>query len=219
MGIHAQVIHAVVFDLGGVLIDWNPRYLYRKIFSSETEVTWFLQHVCTMEWNSRQDEGRTWAEAVAEQTARFPRFAEQIRAYDERWHEMLGGPLDDSVTLLEELSERGVPLYSLTNWSAEKYHHAAAYPFMDRFRGVLVSGHEGIKKPDPRVFSLLASRYRLHPQQTLFVDDVKENVEAAARAGFLTFHFLGAGPLRERLSAAGLLSPRTPETSSAVHSS
>ena len=212
-------LQAVVFDLGGVLLDWNPRYLFRQIFSSEEEITWFLDHVCTMEWNSRQDEGRTWAAAVAERSALFPEFAEQIRAYDERWHEMLGGVIDDTVALLQELSERGVPLYSLTNWSAEKYHHAAAFPFMDHFRGVLVSGMEGLRKPDPRIFALLASRFQLDPGRTLFIDDVAENIEAAANAGYLTFHFGEAASLRRRLSSLGLVSPATSGISSTAPSS
>lgn len=197
---------AVVFDLGGVLIDWNPRYLYRKLLATEEEVDWFLGHVCTSDWNGRQDEGRTWAAAVAERSAHFPDYADLVSAYDTRWHEMLGGAFEETVSLLETLDDQGVPCFALTNWSAEKYSYAAEFPFMRRFRGVVVSGHEGVRKPDPRIFQILTRRFDLDPGRTVFIDDVAENVEAGERAGFLSVRYTDTEALKNYLTSVGLLS-------------
>lgn len=197
---------AVLFDLGGVLVDWNPRYLYRQIFADPAAMEEFLGTVCTQAWNEEQDLGRPFAEGVRLLTAQHPHRAAEIRAYDERWHEMLKEPIAESVALLGELRERGAALYALTNWSAEKFPIARArFAFLEWFNGIVVSGEERLKKPDPRIFDLAIRRFRLDPAATLFVDDGAHNVAAAARLGFRAHHFTGAAELRRALVAHRLL--------------
>lgn len=196
----------VVFDLGGVLIDWNPRYLYRTLFPDEHEMEAFLAAVCTPAWNERQDEGRTIAEAEAELEARFPDRVELIRAYYGQFDRMLAGPIDDTVALLEELDGRGTPLFALSNWSRETFHHARRrFGFLRRFRGVVISGELHIKKPDPRIFRHLLDTYGLEAGACLFIDDVEENVRAARELGLHGHRFEGAPGLRKALAACGLL--------------
>jgi 2-haloacid dehalogenase len=196
------VLRPVVFDLGGVLIDWNPRHLYRKLLPDDAAIESFLAEVCTPEWNHQQDAGRSWAEAVAELTARFPDRADLISAYHLRWEEMLGGALDDTVEVLEELDAAGVPLYALTNWSHETFPIARRrFPFLTRFRGVVVSGEERAAKPDPRIYRVLLERYQLDPAACLFIDDVARNVEGARAAGMDGILFTSAAALRRELAA------------------
>ena len=199
-------ISAVVFDLGGVLIDWNPRYLFSKLIEDATEREFFLTTVCTPAWNEEQDAGRTFAEGISLLVKQFPRYASLIRAYDERWAEMLGGPIQPTVDLLEELWTADVPLYALSNWSAEKFPLAQArFPFLARFRGLVISGQERVKKPDPAMFAVLMQLYALEPCRTLFVDDNPPNVDVAVRLGFHANLFRGAGELRELLVRHSLL--------------
>ncbi len=195
----------VVFDLGGVLIDWNPRYLYRKLLPSEAEVEWFLSEICTPEWNEAQDAGRPWSEAVAELSARFPARASLIAAYDERWPEMLGGEIAGSVEILRSLRDGGTRLYALTNWSAEKFE--LTYPrfeWLSWFEGIVVSGREGLLKPDPRIFRLLIDRYGLDPAHTVYIDDVERNVAVAAELGMIAVHFVDSHQLSADLTRLGL---------------
>jgi FMN phosphatase YigB (HAD superfamily) len=152
----AKPISTVVFDVGNVLLDWNPRRLYRKIFGDADAMERFLAEVCTSEWNLELDRGLPFAEAVAERIARFPEHAAEIRAYDERWAEMSDGAIDGSVALLERLAERGAPLYALTNFSAEKFEEAyERFAFFERFEGIVVSGRVKLAKPDPEIYRLL----------------------------------------------------------------
>jgi 2-haloacid dehalogenase len=200
------MIEAVVFDLGGVLIDWDPRYLYRSLFDDERSMEAFLSTVTTPEWNERQDLGRTFADGVAELVEAFPQHADLIAAYHTRWEEMLAGEVDGATELLAELFEAAVPLYALTNWSAETFPIARRqFPWLDRFRGVIVSGEEGIGKPDPRIFRLTLSRFGLRAERTLFVDDREVNLTAAERCAFRTVLFTSIDELRDRLVAEGLL--------------
>lgn len=200
----------VVFDLGGVLVDWDPRYLYRSLFAGDDEgMERFLAEVCTPEWNAEQDSGRTWADAVAQLTIRHPEHHELIEAYHLRWPEMIGGEIPGTADVVEDLQDAGVRLLALTNWSAETFDVALErFPVLGRFEGIVVSGQERIAKPDPRIFTLLCERYALDPRRTLFVDDVEANVEAAARIGLLTHSFTAAGALRRDLEARGLLPAR-----------
>ena len=198
-------VRTVVFDLGGVLIDWDPRYLYRKIFDDEDRVEWFLSTVCTPDWNEQQDAGRPFAEGIAERTEAYPDYQDEIEAYFARWTEMLGGPIDGTVDLLETLDAQEIPLYALTNWSAETFRHTAAYDFMDRFRGIIVSGREGVKKPDPQIFRLLVARFGLTPAETLFIDDSPRNVAGARAAGLQAVGFDSPDQLRADLAERGLL--------------
>lgn len=197
---------AVVFDLGGVLIDWNPRYLYRTLFDDETAMEAFLADVVSAEWNSQQDAGRTWAEAVAELTAVHPEHAELIAAYWHRWHETLGDAIAPTVEILDELRRDGVRLLALSNWSSEMFPVARPrYPFLDWFEGIVVSGDVKLAKPDPRIFQLLLDEHGLDPATTVFIDDSEANVKAAARIGMTAIQFEDAAELREELVGLGLL--------------
>jgi 2-haloacid dehalogenase len=149
-------IQAVVFDLGGVLLDWNPRHLYRRLFGYDTAgMERFLAEVCNPAWNAKQDAGRSWDEAIAEAAAAHPEDAALIRAYREQWEEMLGEPFADSVAVLGELRRTGVRLYALTNWSQDTFPYGLArYPFLQWFDDIVVSGGEGVIKPDPAIFRL-----------------------------------------------------------------
>jgi 2-haloacid dehalogenase len=201
-----EPVRAVLLDLGGVLVEWDPRHLYRRIFADAAAMEHFLATVCTPEWNEEQDIGRPFAEGVRLLVERFPAFVEEIRAYDRRWPEMLKGPIEDSVAILGELRARAVPVFALTNWSAEKFPIARErFAFLEWFDGILVSGHVGIKKPDPLFFGLAAERFGLLPSQTAFVDDLARNVAAAAQLGFRAHHFEGASGLRRFLVDCRLL--------------
>jgi 2-haloacid dehalogenase len=196
----------VLFDLGGVLIDWNPRHLYRRIFADEAAMEQFLATVCTQTWNEEQDAGRPFHEAVELLVARHPQHAQEIRAYDLRWGEMMRDAIEESVAILGELRVRGVPLFALTNWSAAKFPLARdRFAFLAWFDGILVSGEEKLKKPDPRIFRLAVQRFGLDPSRTLYVDDAEKNIAAAARLGFKTHRFVEAEALRRRLIVCGLL--------------
>jgi 2-haloacid dehalogenase len=202
---------AAVFDLGGVLIDWDPRYLYRKLLADEAAVEEFLATVCTPEWNAEQDRGRPFAEGVAELVERHPVHAAAITAYHERWTEMLGGDIAGTVELLDELRDTGVPLYALTNWSAETFGIARErFGFLEWFDGVLVSGEERMVKPDPAIFQLLLDRFGLDPGAAFYVDDSPANVAAAGELGFDAVRFTGPEQLRRDLEARGLLDRSAP---------
>jgi 2-haloacid dehalogenase len=204
-------VKAAVFDLGGVLIDWDPRYLYRKLLADEGEVEEFLATVCTPEWNAEQDRGRPFAEGVAELVERHPAHAAAIAAFHERWPEMLGGDIPGAVELLAELRATGLPLYALTNWSAETFVVARErFAFLDWFDGLLVSGEERIIKPDPAIFELLLDRFGLDPASTFYVDDSEANVAAAAALGLDAVRFTGPGQLRRDLAARRLLARPAP---------
>ena len=206
-----MAVKAAVFDLGGVLIDWDPRYLYRKLLADEGEVEEFLATVCTPEWNAEQDRGRPFAEGVAELVERHPAHAAAIAAFHERWPEMLGGDIPGAVELLAELRATGLPLYALTNWSAETFVVARErFVFLDWFDGLLVSGEERIVKPDPAIFELLLDRFGLDPGSTFYVDDSEANVAAAAALGLDAVRFTGPGRLRRDLAARRLLARPAP---------
>jgi 2-haloacid dehalogenase len=197
---------AVIFDLGGVLIDWNPRYLYRKLMADEAAMEDFLSRVCSQAWNEQQDAGRPVAEAIAALSADHPECAELIGAYYGRFDEMMRGAHDDTVAILAELHDRGVPLYALSNFSAETFPHARRrFVFLDRFRDILLSGDAGLVKPDPRFYRLLLDRHGLAAEDSVFVDDSPRNVEAAVRLGMTALHFRSAPELRRDLAAVGLL--------------
>ncbi|MFJ2364669.1 HAD family hydrolase [Pseudomonas sp. NPDC087697] len=203
---HPTTIDTVVFDLGNVLIHWNPRNLYRKIFGNDVQaMETFLSEVSPPEWNERQDAGRSWQEGINEAIARHPSQEALIRAYRERWEETLGGALEETVLILDELHAKGVRLLALTNWSAETFPIALErFPFLHTFEGILVSGEEGIIKPAPAIFQLLKSRYRLEGHHAVFIDDHAPNVEGARREGFNALQFTSAAQLRKDLVALGL---------------
>ena len=199
-------IETVVFDLGGVLVDWNPRYLYRKVFDDETQMESFLTEVATLEWHLEQDRGRTTKEATATLASRHPEYEREIGAYYGRWKEMFGGPIEGTVDVLRELHESGLPLYALTNWSAETFPLAREmYGFLSLFEEIVVSGEERMIKPDREIYGVLVERTGLDPATTVFIDDSPPNVAAAKELGFTAVMFRTPHELREDLVTLGLL--------------
>jgi 2-haloacid dehalogenase len=197
---------AVVFDLGGVLLDWNPRYLYRKLFDDPAEMDRFLSEVCTMEWHHAHDLGVPPEQTIPPLVEAHPEYAEHIRAWPQRSEEMVAGPIDESVEILRALKERGVPVYALTNMETWTYpDRLDRYPFLRWFDGTVVSGFEGVAKPDRKVFELLLDRFGLTPETTLFIDDSAKNVAAARAAGIQAIEFESPAQLRQHLEQAGLL--------------
>jgi len=196
-----------VFDLGGVLIDWNPRHLYRKLFDGdEKAMEHFLATVCTPSWNAQQDAGRTFADACASVRLAHPRQARLIDAWFERYDEMLAGPILGTVDLLTELRARGVPLYALSDWSAETFPVALKrFEFLQWFRGVLISGQVGLLKPDPHFFQLFLETFAIDPARAIYIDDRKPNVAAAAAFGMEGILFTDPPALRAELVRVGLI--------------
>ncbi len=196
----------VVFDLGGVLIDWNPRYLYRKVMDDEAEIERFLAEVWTHERNLSLDAGRTFDEVVAELVDAHPDWADHIRTYRDRWEEMIAGALDDTVAVFNRVRAAGIPTYGLTNWSAETFPIAQArFAFLHRFDGIVVSGVEREVKPDRAIYDILTSRYGFRPEDAVFIDDAEKNILAARDLGFHTVHFNDAETLADALRRLGLL--------------
>jgi 2-haloacid dehalogenase len=198
---------AVVFDLGGVLIDWNPRYLYRTLFDGDdAAMEHFLTHVCSPAWNLRQDAGRSFAEGCAELVREFPDARPLVEAWRERFDETMGGPIAGTVEILAALRERGVPLYALSNWWAETFPIARArFGFLDWFDGIVISGELGVAKPDPRIFAHLLDTYALRADATVFIDDVPANVAAAVAAGMHAILFTDPEALDAALRELELL--------------
>ena len=200
-------INTIIFDLGAVLIDWNQRHLYRKIFKTEEEMEWFLANVCTSEWNEEQDAGRSWAEAVKIQTQLFPQFEKEIEAFWKRWPEMMGGSIEGTVKIFEQLKKSNrFKFYALTNWSAETFPFALKkFEFFKWFDGIVVSGEEKTRKPFPEFYNRLLNRYKVNPVEALFIDDNIRNVEAAKALGINSIHFQSSDQLRTELLSRNLL--------------
>lgn len=190
-------ITAVVFDLGAVLVDWNPGYLYSKLIPDEAELDTFLSTVCTLEWNYAMDAGLSVRDEVAKLAAERPEYADLINAWWDRWPEMLGDEIPGTRAIAERISASGTPLYALTNWSAETWPLGlAGFPFLgELFDGIVVSGEEGVAKPDPRLFEILNNRYGLDPETTVFIDDSPGHASAAAALGYRAHHFTSATEL------------------------
>jgi 2-haloacid dehalogenase len=208
----ANLPTAVVFDLGGVLIDWDPRHLYRSLFADEAEMERFLNEVVTGDWNLEQDRGRTFAEGIAVLTHEHPDQAELIEAYWSRWPEMLGEPHHGTVAILEELRATGIRLLAMTNWSAETFPYAAPrYAFLAWFEAIVVSGQVRLTKPDPAIFQILVDDHAVDPGRTVFIDDMPANVDAATELGFQAIRFTDAAALRAELVGLGLLPAAGPD--------
>lgn len=196
----------VVFDLGGVLVEWDPRHLYRKLFDAPDEMESFLAEVTTAEWNAQQDAGRPWAEAVETLVAEHPERRELIEAFHVRWPEMLTGEIPGTVDVLTELRAAGIRLIALSNWSAEMFPVARErFDFLSWFEGIVISGEVGVNKPDPRIFAHLVERFGIEPAATLFIDDSPANIDAARVLGFRAVQFTDAAELRRELVGLGLL--------------
>jgi len=210
----SKQVDTVIFDLGNVLIGWDPRRLYRQLFDDEMEMEWFLREVCNSAWNEQQDAGRSWAEATAQLSAKFPDYAPLINAYRQRWEETLLGAMEDSVALLAALRERDVRLLALTNWSQETFPIARQrFPFLQWFEGIVVSGEERLIKPDPRIYQRLLERYGVKPATALYIDDSARNVAAAESLGMQGWWFRDADGLRQRLTELELLDAPAQEAS------
>jgi 2-haloacid dehalogenase len=194
---------AIIFDLGGVLIDWNPRYLYRKIFTTEEEITWFMDNVCTSEWNDQQDAGRPFDVATAELVNKFPAHEIAIRAWYGRWQESVGGAIKGTVEVLDEIrNKKQYRLYALTNWSAETFPWALDnFEFLHWFEGIVVSGQEKTRKPFKEFYEILFRRYGIQPHNALFIDDNVKNAQGAEAVGLKTIRFQSPEQLRSELIA------------------
>lgn len=200
-------MNAVVFDLGGVLVDWDPRYLLRNVMPGrESEMEAILADALNHEWNLERDKGDSWSAAMTALVTEHPHWADIFRAYDERWAETLAGAHEDTVAILRDLHERGVPLYALSNWSAQKFPHAEErFEWLSWFDGVVVSGRVKLIKPDAAIFHYLMDTFDLEPGDIFFVDDHEPNVISARSLGIHAHHFRNAEALRADLRAKGLL--------------
>lgn len=200
-------INTFIFDLGNVLIDWNPDYVFDPMFQDKERKKYFFQNICTMEWNEMQDEGRSIKEATEELCARHPEWKEYIEAYYGRWIEMLGGAIHQTVDIFRQLKEKEkYRFYALTNWSAELFPHALErYEFLHWFDGRVVSGEEKMRKPNPEFYNVLLNRFSVRPDEALFIDDNLRNVKAAEELGISSIHFRSPQQLREELKSLALL--------------
>ena len=202
-----MTIKAVVFVFGGVLIDWDREYLYRQLIPNETERRWFLDNVCKMDWVVQQDGGQSTEEGTAELVALYPEHEALIRAFYARWHEMVGGVLEEGVALVDRLDAAGVPLFGLTNWSAETFPYAwERFDVLRRFREIVVSGRVGVIKPDPQIFALMRAQIEKHlpgvePHELVFIDDNLKNAQAATALGWHGVHYTGALDTETKLRA------------------
>jgi 2-haloacid dehalogenase len=198
-----------VFDLGGVLVDWNPRYLYRKLFAGDdAAMEHFLANICTSAWNSQQDAGRSFAEASHALKQQHPAYSALIDAWFERHAEMISGPISETVEILALLRAAGVPIYALSNWSAETFPSAKRrFDFLHWFHGILLSGEVRLVKPDPAIFQTFFARFAVDPSDAVYIDDLPANVATAQNLGLHAILFRHPAQLRRELEQIGLLDP------------
>ena len=198
-------IKNIVFDFGGVLVDWNPRYLYDKYFGDEQQSQWFLDNICLYSWNLQMDGGKPFAEGVAELQAEHPEWAEAIGIYHTRWVEMMGGEVDGTADVLRRLKAKGYGIYGLTNWSAETFPMIRdTYPVFGEFDGIVVSVEEHLLKPTAAIYHCLLERYNLQPEESIFIDDNADNVAAAKAVGMESVRFADAATLVQQLAEFGI---------------
>jgi 2-haloacid dehalogenase len=196
----------IIFDLGMVLIAWDPRHVYRSVFKDEAKMEWFLSNICTNAWNLEQDRGRKFSEAVATLAQQHPEYAAEIAAYDVRWAEMVPGAISGSVDILETLHSKGVPLYAITNWNQDKFRETKLrFPFLNLFRDIVVSGDEKLIKPDLTIYELCLKRNKLVAADCLFIDDSEKNVRGAEAVGMKAHHFTSPEKLKAELKQLGVL--------------
>jgi 2-haloacid dehalogenase len=201
----ASTPKAIVFDLGSVLIDWDPRHMFRKLIGDEAVMDEFLGEIATLRWNSYHDAGRLWSDGVAMLSAIYPEYSEWIAAYLDRWDEMLNGPIEGTVEILKTLKDQGREVHALTNWSAETFPIAREkYEFLSWFEHTVVSGEERVKKPDRRIFEILLERIGRPAYECVFIDDSAANIAAAEALGFIAIHFSSPEQLRTDLGALGI---------------
>lgn len=196
--------NTIIFDLGGVLIDWNPNYVFDSIFNGDTERRqYFFQNVCTADWNENQDAGYPLQQATDDKLAEFPEWETEIKAFYGRWEEMLGGPIQPTVEILKKIKNANTHrLYALTNWSHETFPIALdRFDFLHWFEGIVVSGEEKTRKPFPEFYEILFQRFSVHPEKAIFIDDNLRNVEAGRALGLTGIHFQSAEKLVNELNA------------------
>ena len=201
-------IKNIIFDLGGVLIDWNPEYVYLDVFEGDRKkMQWFLDEICTMDWNENQDGGYPLQKATEERVSLFPQYEEWIRMYYGRWEEMLGGSIEETVEILDQLlGDIKFRVIALTNWSSETFPVALQrFEFLHRFEGIVVSGIEKTRKPFPDIYQLALDRYGFKAEETLFIDDNQRNIDVAADMGIQTIHFKNPKDLKYNLNKKGIL--------------
>jgi 2-haloacid dehalogenase len=205
--IFVLMINTIIFDLGAVLIDWNPHYMYRTIFNNEEEMKNFLANVTTSDWNEEQDAGRSLQEGTEILIKQFPDHEDNIRAFYTRWEEMLGDAFWDTVEIFRELKDSNkYKIYALTNWSAETFPLAVSkFDFLNWFDGIVVSGVEKMRKPSPEFYQILLDRHEVKPEEALFIDDNYRNILAAEHLGIQSIHFTSATALKEKLLELGVL--------------
>lgn len=193
-------INTVIFDFGGVLVDWNPHYLYDPYFGSREKADWFLTHICNSAWNVQMDGGKPFEEGIAELVAQHPEWEKEIRMYRSEWLKMMGGQISGMQALVEDLKARGYHVYGLTNWAADTFALVRdQYPVFALLDGIVVSGKEKVAKPDPRIFRILLERYHVNPSEAVFVDDNMPNIEAAKQLGLHTLLYQSSEQLRKAL--------------------
>ncbi len=201
-----MTIKNVIFDFGNVIIDWDPKYLYEKLFDDKGEMDHFLTHICDMEWHSHQDGGRTFKEATDIKLAEFPEHADMIRRFYGDWDQMFKGQIEVNVALIDPLKEKGYRLFGLTNWPGEIFEESRKmFPAFAKFEGIVVSGIERTVKPYPEIYRILLDRYDLNASECFFIDDRKENIDAAVALGFDGLHYIPGSDLRSQLLERGLL--------------
>ncbi len=214
MASEQRAIEAVVFDLGGVLIDWDPRYMYRQLFADPADMEEFLASVCTPDWHRAHDLGADITQSCEQLALRYPERRDMIMVWAERGEEMVAGQFDDPVELLSELKASGMPCYALSNMEPDAFEvRLARFGFMQWFDGHVISGLEGVAKPDRRIFEILLRRHGLRPERCVFIDDQPRNVDAARYLGLVALHFSSVPQLRQDLQALGVL--RRPDRGSA----
>ena len=193
-------IKNVVFDFGGVLVDWNPHHLYDKYFGSVEKATWFLENICRYAWNLQMDKGKPFAEGVAELQAIYPEWSEAIGIYHTRWIEMMGGEVEGTAEVLKRLKAAGYNIYGLSNWSMETFPLVSdKYSIFKELQGMVVSGQEHLIKPDAAIYNCLLERFSLEPSESVFIDDNADNVEGARKVGMHAIHFKSAEQLEQEL--------------------
>jgi 2-haloacid dehalogenase len=189
-----------------VLIEWDPRHVYRKYFPDEQKMEWFLAHVCNHDWNIEQDRGRSFSDAVKMAAAVHPQYAKEIAAYDLEWHDMVPGAIDGAVDILEALHSGGSPLYAITNWNQDKFRETKLrFPFLNLFRDIVVSGDEKLVKPDAAIYELCLKRNNIIAADCLFIDDSLKNVHGAEAVGMKAHHFTTPEKLKAELKGLGVL--------------
>lgn len=198
-----SAIDTIIFDLGGVLVDWNPTYIYKNIFTSEEKMNWFFTNVCTPEWNMEQDAGRTIAEGEKILIDKYPEYENEIKHFYKEWEFMLNGVIEENFAILNKLkASKKYKIYALTNWSAEKWDKAVElFPFFNEFDGVVVSGHEKCRKPFPEIYNIILNRYNINAKKAVFIDDNLDNVEAARKLGINGIHFTANSNLKLDLTS------------------